>query len=37
LSATARRHYRSNVRNEAVRFLRDTFYVGVGFGVLAVQ
>jgi hypothetical protein len=25
------------MRNDAVRFLRDSFYVTVGFGVLAVQ
>jgi hypothetical protein len=25
------------VRNEPFRFLRDSFYVTVGFGVLAVQ
>jgi hypothetical protein len=25
------------VRDEAFRFMRDTFYVGVGFGVLGVQ
>jgi hypothetical protein len=25
------------VRNDAFRFMRDTFYVGVGFGVLALQ
>jgi hypothetical protein len=32
-----RGHYRCAVRDEAFRFMRDSFYVTVGFGVLAVQ
>ncbi len=31
------RHYRCSVHDGTIRFLRDTFYVGVGFGVLGVQ
>src|SRR5690606_2383000 len=37
LSRRDSRHYRWHVRDEAFRFLRDSFYVTVGFGVLAVQ
>jgi hypothetical protein len=32
-----RRHYVGSVHEELVRLARDTFYVGVGFGVLGVQ
>jgi hypothetical protein len=37
LSVRSDGYYRWAVRNDALRFMRDTFYVGVGFGVLAVQ
>lgn len=33
----SRGYYRCGVRNDAFRFMRDTFYVSVGFGVLTVQ
>jgi len=32
-----RGHYLGDVRNDGFRFMRDTFYVTVGFGVLTVQ
>jgi hypothetical protein len=37
LSLAEGQNYRCGVRDEAVRFMRDSFYVTVGFGVLTFQ